>query len=85
MKLTMKPLKKYIEPELDIFRSKCNFTEEELVYFNMKSKDSSDIKISYHMNISCSKVAKLSKLVRDKMENVIALDIDIESYNVNND
>lgn len=80
MKLTKKLLKDYVEPELDIFREKCNFTEEELEYFNLKSKNASDTKIAMVMQISSSKVGVLSKQVRKKMKIVIDFDIDIEDY-----
>ena len=36
----------------------------------MKSKDYSDIKVSMEMNISISKVNKLSRQVRTKMQRV---------------
>ena len=67
----MKPIKKYVKFQLDIFREQCNFTEEELQYFEMKAKDCSDIKIANVLMISEGKVAKLSKAVRAKMRIVI--------------
>lgn len=71
----MKSIKLYVESELDMFRNECNFTDEELQYFNMKAKDCSDNKISIEMNISSSKVAKLSKQVRAKMKRVLELGV----------
>ena len=67
----MKPIKKYVKFQLDIFKEQCNFTEEELKYFDMKSKDCMDIKIANELMISEGKVAKLSKSVRAKMKLVI--------------
>ncbi len=67
----MKPIKKYVKFQLDIFKEECNFSEEELEYFNLKAKDCNDTKIAFAMNVSPSKVAKLSKRVRSKMQLVI--------------
>lgn len=58
-------------PELNKFRELCNFTDEELEYFNMKAKDRSHVEIAMKMNISEAKVAKLSKRVRNKIIRVI--------------
>lgn len=64
-------LYEFTVPELNKFRELCNFTDEELCYFNMKSKDKSHVEIAMHMNISEAKVAKLSKRVRDKIIRII--------------
>ena len=61
----------FTKPELDYFREQCNFTDEELEYFNMKARDKSHVEIAMKMNVSKDKVAKLSKRVRDKMIRVI--------------
>lgn len=58
-------------PELDMFRTKCNFTEEELEYFNLRSKDMSNVAIALKMNVSESKVSKLAKKVKSKMIRVL--------------
>lgn len=67
----MKPIKHYVKFQLDIFREQCNFTEEELQYFDMKAKDYMDVRIATALMISEGKVAKLSKSVRAKMKTVI--------------
>lgn len=58
-------------PELDMFRAKCNFTDEELEYFNLRSKDMSNVAIALQMNVSESKVSKLAKKVKSKMIRVL--------------
>ena len=63
-------LRDYTKPELDYFVENCNFTESELQYFNLKSKDSSNIKIAMDMNISEQQVSVLSKRVRLKIARV---------------
>ena len=54
-------------PELNHFRELCNFTEEELEYFNLRSKDKSNIQIAIEMNVSEAKVSKLARKVKNKM------------------
>lgn len=66
----MKMIKNFIQAELDYYIKRCNFTEEELSWFTMKSKDWSDVKMSLALGVSVSKVNKLSKKVRDKMKRV---------------
>ena len=66
----MKQIKRLVVSELNFYRDECNFTEDERRYFDMKSKDFSDIKVSMEMNISISKVNKLSRQVRTKMQRV---------------
>lgn len=45
-------LRDYTRPELEHLIMNCNFTEDELVYFQLKAKDCSNVKISLEMNIS---------------------------------
>jgi len=61
----------FVEWELDMFREKCNFSDEELCYFNMRAKNKSNVEIALAMNISESKVSKLARKVKDKMIKVI--------------
>lgn len=63
-------IRDYTEIELDVFREYCNFTEDEMEYFNLRAKDIGNIKISLEMNISTSQVSKLAKRVYDKMSRV---------------
>lgn len=61
----------FVEWELQKFRDECNFTEEELEYFNLKSKNKSNVQISMQMHISESKVSVLARKVKNKILKVI--------------
>lgn len=61
----------FTKPELDYFRDWCNFTPDELEYFNLRSQDMSNVQIAMTMNVSDSKVSKLAKKVKSKMIRVI--------------
>ena len=63
-------LRDYTKPELEYFVENCNFTESELRYFMLKSKDSSNVKIAMEMNVSEQQVSVLSKRVRMKISRV---------------
>ena len=58
-------------PELNKFRELCNFTKDEMQYFNLRAEDCSNVHISMAMNISEAQVSKLAKRVKDKMKRVI--------------
>lgn len=58
-------------PELDMFRELCNFTPDELEYFNLRSKYKSNVEISLIMNVSESQVSKLAKRVKSKILRVV--------------
>ena len=63
-------IRDYTKPELEYFREQCNFTDEEMIYFNLKAKDCSMIDISLKMNVSTSQVSKLAKRVSSKISRV---------------
>ena len=60
-------LRDCIQSELDSYIQGCNFTDEELQYFNLRAKDKSHIQIADAMNISERRVTTLSSRVRAKM------------------
>ncbi len=64
-------LRDFTKPELDMFRELCNFTEDEMMYFNLKAKDKSNVQIAFEMNISEPQVSKLAKRVKSKILRVI--------------
>ena len=64
-------LSDFTVPELNTFRELCNFTPDELEYFNLKSKDMSNVQVAMEMNISESKVSALARKVKSKMKRVI--------------
>lgn len=61
----------FVECELQKFRDECNFTCEELEYFEMKAKDKSNIEIALRMNVSNSKVSAIARKVRNKIVRII--------------
>lgn len=61
----------FTQPELNVFREQCNFTEEELEFFEYRARDKSLICIAHMMNISESKANVLSKKIKRKILKVI--------------
>ena len=64
-------LRDFTVPELDRFRALCNFTEDELRYFNLRARDKSNVEIALEMNISEAQVSKLAKRVKNKMIRIV--------------
>lgn len=64
-------LRDFTKPELDRFRELCNFTNDELKYFNLRASDLSNVQIAFEMNVSEAQVSKLAKRVKSKMKRVI--------------
>lgn len=67
---TKMKISNYTVPELNTFRELCNFTSEELEYFNLKAIDETNLRISLSMCISEAKVSKLARNVKDKIRRV---------------
>ena len=67
----MNKIRDFVEWELNMFRKECNFTSDELRYFNLRAKDKSNIEIAFEMNISESQVSKLARRVKSKMKRVL--------------
>ena len=63
-------LSDYTVPELNKYRELCNFSDEELEYFNLKSKGKSNVQISMSMCVSEPKVSLLAKKVKEKIRKV---------------
>jgi len=61
----------FTKPELDRFRELCNFTEDEMQYFNLRSQNKSNVQIALSMSVSESKVSKLARKVKSKIMRVI--------------
>lgn len=61
----------FVEWELQKFRDECNFTDDELEYFNLKAKNKSNVQISIDMCVSEPQVSKLAKRVKTKILKVI--------------
>lgn len=60
-------IRDFTVPELDRFRALCNFTPDELWYFELRAKDKSNVEISFEMNVSEPQVSKLAKRVKNKI------------------
>lgn len=61
----------FTEPELRYLRQECNFTPEELQYFNLNSKRRTNAQIAMEMYIPESKVSVLARKVKHKILKVI--------------
>ena len=61
----------FVEKELAYFRAECNFSEDELTYFNLRAKHYSNLQIAIEMNVSEGKVSKLAKSVKTKILKVL--------------
>lgn len=64
-------IRDFTVPELNKFRELCNFTDDEMTYFNLRAKDKSNTYIALEMNVSEAQVSKLAKRVKDKMKRVL--------------
>jgi len=64
-------IRDFTKPELDRFRELCNFTEEELKYFNLRAQDKSNAAIAQIMYISELKVSILARRVKKKILKII--------------
>lgn len=61
----------FTKPELDMFREKCNFTDQERKCFDLKAKDYTNTQLSMKLNISESTVSVTMKRVRAKIYKII--------------
>jgi len=61
----------FVEWELQKFRDECNFSDEELYFFNCRAKNIPIEQIAEEMNISVGKANKLSAKVKKKIIKVV--------------
>lgn len=61
----------FTRPELEYLIAQCNFTEQELEYFELRAKGKSNVQIAMTMNVSESQVSKLAKKVKSKILRVL--------------
>lgn len=64
-------IRDFTVPELDKLRELCNFTSDELRFFNLRAKDKSNVEISLDMNVSLAQVSKLAKRVKNKVIRIV--------------
>lgn len=60
-------------PELDKLRELCNFSDDELTYFNLRARHKSNTFIAIEMNVSEAQVSKLARRVKNKVIRVVPL------------
>lgn len=65
------PIYDFVESELERFRKECNFSADELEYFNLRAKHYTNFQIAIQMNVSEGKVNKLAKSVKTKILKVL--------------
>ena len=60
-------------PELNKFRELCNFSDDEMEYFNLRAKHKSNTFIAMEMSVSEPQVSKIATRVKDKIIRIIPL------------
>lgn len=60
-------------PELNTLRELCNFSDDELEYFNLRARHKSNTYIAIEMCVSEAQVSKLAKRVKNKIIRVLPL------------
>jgi predicted DNA-binding protein (UPF0251 family) len=65
------PIYDFVESELEKFRKECNFSADEMEYFNLRAKHYTNLQIAIQMNVSEGKVNKLAKSVKTKILKVL--------------
>ena len=58
------------KPELDKLRELCNFTPDEMTYFNANARQKSNVEIAVDNYWSDSKVSFLARAVRRKIRKI---------------
>ncbi len=61
----------FVEWELNKLRRECNFSLDELQYFNLRARHKSNVEIALTMNVSEAQVSKLAKRVKNKIVKVL--------------
>lgn len=67
----MPQLYDFTVPELNKFRELCNFSPQELEYFNLRASHKSNVEIAFTMHVSESQVSKLARKVKDKIKRIV--------------
>ena len=60
----------YVAKELDVFRRECNFTDDEIQFFDLRARGLTLTEIQMCMPHSERTVQRLSRSVREKMRRV---------------
>jgi transcriptional regulator len=62
---------RFTNPELEYFRQHCNFVNQEIDVFEMRSKDIPLEKIAEHLNMSIDGINKISRRVNRKISKTL--------------
>lgn len=65
----------FTKPELDILKEECNFTPEELEFFNYRSRGESITEIMFKMHFRESKANSVSNRISQKIALIYSLGI----------
>lgn len=57
----------YTKAELQALSEACNFTTDEMRYFELKSKGASDVQVSFDLCISTATVTRIGRKVKTKI------------------
>lgn len=57
----------FVAWELDMYRKECNFTDEELEFFNLRARNKSLVQIQDALHCRETKASELSKSVKKKI------------------
>lgn len=69
--MKIQKIRDFTVPELNMFRDLCNFTDDEMTYFNLRARDKSNVQIALEMNVSEAQVSKLARRVKNKMIKIL--------------
>lgn len=61
------------KPELELCRAECNFTPEELSYFNARAQHESHTQIALQNYWSERKTSKISQQVKEKVKKILKM------------
>lgn len=61
----------FTQPELDVFRIKCNFTSDELILFELRAKGIPLEECAETMNVSISTAKRMSRRVNNKIARIV--------------
>ena len=64
----------FVNSELEHIRSEANFTNEEMILFNMRAKDIPLEECAERMNLSVSAIKQKSQKINSKIERVLSVD-----------
>ena len=65
----------FTKPELDKFRSECNFTNIERKCFDLKARDYSNVQLAMELNVSESTIAVTMRRVRTKITKILEWEV----------